>query len=148
MSSSTHVLPSAFPHSSSRHMREHEPFTLDDLARALRGMPRNAEFWVEAATGLCPIVGIAPTHVRTVEGGLKASTVGTYGIVLRLGPMPALQPRSSTAEDRYRAVLQAIARGRSNSGTAVSRVEAQQLAREALVDMGDDWTKRGTRDRI
>lgn len=57
------------------------------------------------------------------------------------------RPPRPTAEDRYRETLQAIAAGRPGQGRAMPSGEAQQLARKALVEMGDDWTKRGAPDR-
>lgn len=52
-----------------------------------------------------------------------------------------------TAEDRYRATLRAIANGRPGVGRPMPGIEAQTLARKALIEMGDDWTKRGAPGR-
>ena len=131
-----------FPHPSSRFGREGEPFTINDLAQALRGMPRDAAFWIGTADGLRPVVGITPTYVRSGTNSHVASTAGAYGLVLSLGGVS--QPPPSVAEDRYRAVLQAIARGRPDASRGLAGTEAQAMAREALIEMGDDWTKRGS----
>ena len=141
MSSSTPALPSIVLHPSSRSGRKGDPFTIDDLAHALRGMPRDAAFWVGTADGLRPVVGIAPTYVRQGTDGHEASTAGAYGLVLSLGGVSP--PPRSTTEDRYRAVLQAIARGRTDASHGLAGTKAQAMAREALIEMGDDWTKRG-----
>jgi len=90
MSTSAPTLPPALPASATRVEREHGPFTIEDLARALRGMPRDAAFWVEAAGSLRPVVGIASTRVRTGAGGPEASTAGAFGLVLRVGGRVAL----------------------------------------------------------
>ncbi|MGI4951572.1 MAG: hypothetical protein ACRYGM_07180 [Janthinobacterium lividum] len=55
-------------------------------------------------------------------------------------------PLHLSAEDLYRTVLQAIARGRFDGGRAIAGTETQIMAREALAQMGDDWTKRGVRE--
>lgn len=129
----------------SRQGREHEPFTIDEMAHALRGMPRGAAFWADTAAGLCPVVGIAPTRVRDGVTGPEASTVGAYGLVLQLAGAAETadrQPHCSIAEDRYRRVLQAIARGRPGMGRPLRSEEARDLARRALIEMSDDWTKQ------
>ena len=59
-------------------------------------------------------------------------------------PPIAPDPPRPIPEDRGRAVLQAIARGRVEAGRPIRAVEAQDLARRALVETGDDWTRRGT----
>lgn len=61
----------------------------------------------------------------------------------KLDPHPLHLP----AEDLYRAVLQAIARGRFDGGRAIACTKAQIMARKALAEIGDDWTKRGVRER-
>ena len=58
--------------------------------------------------------------------------------------LPPVRIPGPSREDRYRAALQAIATGRPSMGRAMTGIEAQELARRALVEMGDDWTKRGT----
>ena len=125
-----------FPHPSSRSGRSHEPFTISDLAHALRGMPRDAAFWVGTADGLRPVVGIAATYVRVGVSGHEASTAGPYGLVLSLGGVS--QPARSVAEDRYRGVLQAIAHGRTDASRGLAGTKAQAMAREVLIEMGDD----------
>lgn len=57
--------------------------------------------------------------------------------------LPPVLPPRPTAEDRYRTALQAIAAGRPGTGRTMTGNEAQQLARRVLVEMGEDWTKRG-----
>lgn len=57
----------------------------------------------------------------------------------------ALRPicaSSPTPEERCRTVLQAIAAARPGMGRAITGVEAQELARRVLVEMGKDRTKR------
>ena len=141
MSTSTRALPPIVLHPSSRSGRKGEPFTIDDLAHALRGMPRDAAFWVQTVDSLCPVVGITPTHVREGASGHETSTAGAYGLVLSLGGIS--QPARSAAEERYRIVLQAIARGRQDGSRAMAGTEVQAMARKALIEMGDDWTKQG-----
>ncbi len=144
-------LPPALQPPASRLEREHGPFSINDLARALRGMPHDAAFWVDCAAGLRPVVGITPTHVRTGAARQEASITGDYRLVLRLGgvPPPAAaegadpQPLRSAIEDRYRTALQAIARGRSDGSRAIAGTQVQAMARKVLVEMNDDWTKRG-----
>ncbi|MGI4941792.1 MAG: hypothetical protein ACRYHQ_14730 [Janthinobacterium lividum] len=57
-----------------------------------------------------------------------------------LPPVRLVRP---TVEGRYRTALQAIAAGRPGMGRPLPSGEAQDLARRVLVEMGDDWTKRG-----
>ncbi|MGI4950962.1 MAG: hypothetical protein ACRYGM_04095 [Janthinobacterium lividum] len=57
--------------------------------------------------------------------------------------LPPVRPVHPAAEERYRVALQAIAAGRPGMGRAMTGVEAQELARRALVEAGEDWTKRG-----
>ncbi len=140
MLTSTPVQLPIVPHPSSRLGRRDEPFTIDDLAHAPRGMPRDAAFWVGTPNGLRPVVGIAPTYVRQGTNGHEASTAGAYGLVLSLGGVSP--PPRSAVEDRYRAVLQAIAHGRTDASRGLAGTKAQAMAREALIEMGDDWTKR------
>lgn len=110
-------------------------------------MPRDATFWVDTDTGLRPVVRVAATRMRNGESGPERSTTGAYGLVLQLAGVTStvdLVPAGSPAEDRYREVLQAIARGREDSGRPIRAEAALDLARRALIEMGDDWTKRGT----
>ncbi len=152
MSTSTATLPPAVLPSASRAVRQHEPLSIDDLAKALRGMPRDAAFWVDTPDGVRPVVGITPGHVRTGAGGPEASLAGACDLVLRLGgtlPLAAAgagspQPFRTVAEDRYRTVLQAIARGRPDGSRAMAGTEVQALARELLVELGEDWPRPGT----
>ncbi|MGI4946540.1 MAG: hypothetical protein ACRYHQ_39280 [Janthinobacterium lividum] len=53
------------------------------------------------------------------------------------------RPPRPTAENRYRATLQAIAAGRPGMGRHMPGIEAQTLARKALIEMGDDWKNGG-----
>lgn len=53
------------------------------------------------------------------------------------------QSSRMAVEDRCRTVLQAIARGRLDGSRAMACTEVQAMARKALVEMGEDWTKRG-----
>lgn len=55
-----------------------------------------------------------------------------------------VRPPRPTPEERYLEALRAIAVGRPGAGRAMTGTEAQQMAREALIEMGDDWTKRGS----
>jgi hypothetical protein len=61
-------------------------FTLDQLAQALRGMPRNAPVLLELPDGrLVEIASVRPQHVLVREGAIEGSTSAhgaTYGIVL------------------------------------------------------------------
>lgn len=61
--------------------------------------------------------------------------------------LPPVRPPRPTADDRYRAALQAIAAGRPGMGGPMAGIASQQLARKVLVEMGDDWTKRGAAGR-
>ena len=88
------------------------------------------------------MVGVTPAHVREGASGHEASTAGAYGLVLSLGGVS--QPARSAAEERYRAVLQVIARGRQDGSRGLAGTEVQAMARKALIEMGDDWTKQGT----
>lgn len=152
MPTSTATLPPAIPPSASRVGHRHEPLSIEDLAKALRGMPWDAAFWVDTSDGVRPVVGITPTHRRTGVNGLEASTMEACDLVLRLGgtlPLAAAeagspQPFRMVAEDRYRMALQAIARGRSDGSRAMAGTEVQALARRLLVEMGEDWPRQGT----
>lgn len=53
------------------------------------------------------------------------------------------RPPRPTAENCYRAALQAIAVGRPGMGGPMSGTTARELARKVLIEMGDDWTKLG-----
>ena len=108
----------------------------------MRGIPRDAAFWVGTADGLRPVVGIAPTYVRVGASGHEASTAGAYGLVLSLGGVS--QPARSALEERYRAVLQTIARGRHDGSRGLAGTAVQAMARKVLIEMGDDWTKQGS----
>ncbi len=69
----------------SRSGRHHEPFTVDDLANALRGIPRDAQFFVRLPGGEeRPVVAITGMGVR------RGMNVGPeawepYAIVLLTG---------------------------------------------------------------
>ena len=65
------------------------------------------------------------------------------GLVLLTTASSTPQPARSIAEDRYRDILQAIARGRPDNGDPIRSAEAQNMARRVLIEMGADWTKRG-----
>ena len=70
---------------SSRAGRHHEPFTVDDLARALRGIPRTAEFFVRMPDGSeRPMLAITGMTVRDTmqTGGERGAP---YRIVLAVG---------------------------------------------------------------
>ena len=56
------------------------PFTLDKLAKAMRGVPRDARILVQLPSGeLVNIEAVAPTHLHDERAALGASS---YGIVL------------------------------------------------------------------
>jgi len=59
-------------------------FTLDQMAAALRGMPRDAPILLQLPDGrLGEIEGVRPTHVSARDGGLEAEAHGAvYAIVL------------------------------------------------------------------
>ena len=57
--------------------------------------------------------------------------------------LPPVRPPRTTLEERYRAVLQVIAAGNPMTSRPLPSAEAQGLARRALIEMGDDWTKHG-----
>ncbi len=68
--------------------------TLDSLAIALRGMPRDASILIETPDGLRPLVLVSATHVAEADGSLQAvSGGGRYAIVLHAGDE---QPRGGT----------------------------------------------------
>ena len=57
--------------------------------------------------------------------------------------LPPVRPPRASAEARYRAVLQAIAAGNPKTSRPLPSIQAQGVARRALIEMGDDWTKDG-----
>ena len=59
--------------------------TLDQLARALRGMPRSAPMLVATTEGLRPIVGVRPGWLRNDGSAGAADGSAVYSITLKLG---------------------------------------------------------------
>jgi hypothetical protein len=61
--------------------RHTDPFTIDDLAGALRGIPRDAAIYVHQDGKLRPVVGLGSTKIS--KGG-DAPWQGDYAVVLEL----------------------------------------------------------------